>query len=557
MQSSQLGDADALWLLALALLVSCGGTTEPRTADTRTVEITASADTLTFLGQQQILGLTVKNAAGDPVTPSNVTWASRAPAIVSVDATGTVQARANGEATIVVTAETATDSIVMTVAQEAANITISGVDTVFALGVHARLTARAVDAGGSDYTLEPLRWSSGDEATVTVDQQGRVLPLAAGLVGITVSAGDFQSVHLLAIEDAIPLEVGTALADSLQFVLEDVSSANGVIGVQGAVIIPGTGTWVGVFGRSGEATVMRPDMAVPIGSVAKTVISGLVLHLVDQGLLSLDDTVGDLLPPFTNPNVTPGATVRQLLQNTSGIASYSSAPGFVDSLLVDRNRVWTPAEVVETFVTAAEFSPGATWKSSNTGYLLGGMIAEAVTGQSLPDLYASEIYGPLGLQEIFLKDSEPARATTSETWNGPAGGPFENFTDLYDGPSFSTGLWPLGNLVVNARTLASWGEGLFGDFLSPAVRNEMLTAVPDDGRIPNEVGAGIGVRKFDFLQRTQWGHSGTVYNGSGFLLYDEASGIVVALVYNQPGGSHSNSHFTLVSEMLRLALAGN
>lgn len=541
----------------LLLLAACGSSTEPQTADTLTAEITASADTLTFFGQQQTLGLDVRNGAGDAVTPASVTWTSRAPSVVSVDATGTVQATANGEATIVVKADAATDSIVMTVSQEAANITISGVDTVFALGVHARLTAGAVDAGGSDYTLEPLTWSSENPATATVDQQGRVLPLAAGLVGITVSAGDFQSVHPLVIEDAIPLEVGTPLADSLQFVLEDVSSANGVIGVQGAVLIPGAGTWVGVFGRSGETTVMRPDMAVPIGSVAKTVISGLVLHLVDQGMLSLDDAVGDLLPGVTNPNVTPEATVRQLLQNTSGIASYSSAPGFVDSLLVDRNRVWTPAEVVEKFVTAPEFAPGTSWKSSNTGYLLGGMIAEAVTGQSLPDLYASEIYGPLSLQEIFLKDSEPARATTSETWNGPLGGPFENFTELYDGPSFSTGLWPLGGLVVNARTLAAWGEALFGDFLDPIVRTEMLAAVPDDGRIPNEVGAGAGVRKFDFLGRTQWGHSGTTYNGSGFLLYDEASGIVVALAYNQPGGSHSNSHFTLVSEMLRLALAGN
>lgn len=353
-------------------------------------------------------------------------------------------------------------------------------------------------------------------------------------------------------EAAVAPEVGPALADSLQAALDEVSAASGVVGAQAAVIIPGIGTWTGVYGRSGAVTAMRPDLAVPVGSVAKTVVSGLVLHLVDRGLVRLDDTVGALLPPL--PNVPPAVTVRQLLQNTSGIASFSSGAGFTDSLAADRDRRWTAPEIVARFVGPPEFAPGTSWRSSNTGYLLGAMIAEAVTGETLADLYGQALYGPLDLGEMFHPGTEPARAPTAEAWTGPAGGPLVSFTRMYDGPSFQTGRWPLA-LVVSARSLARWGEALFTDFLGPAVRAEMLTAVDDDGGIPNQVGAGVGVRKFDFLGRTQWGHSGTTAGGSGMLLWDEASGIVVALTYNQNGGSHRSSHFTLAPRLLALALA--
>ncbi len=538
-------------LIPLLALAACGGPVAPASNVAVTVEL-AAADTLTFLGEERPLVVVARGPDGAAVTPSGLSWTSRAPSVAEVDASGTVRALANGDATIVVRAGSAADSIVVTVAQVASSVTITGPDTVFALGVHARLRASARDAGDNPYVLEPLTWGSADPATATVDAQGRVLPLAAGAVGIIARAGALQATHALVIEDAIPLDVDPALADSLQWALEDVSDAHGVVGVQGAVIVPGVGTWVGVHGRSGSTSVMRPDMALPVGSVAKTVISGLLLHLVDIGALGLDDRVGDLLPPFEH--VTPEATVRQLLQNTSGIASFTSAPGFADNVLADRGRTWSPAELVETFVGAPEFAPGASWKSSNTGYLLAGMIAEGVTGQDLAALYAAELYGPLGLQAIFLRHSEPPRAAASETWNGPTGGPLENFTDLYDGPSFSTGTWPLGGLVVSAPTLAAWGEALFGDFLGPTVRAQMLAAVPDDGGIPNQVGAGVGVREFDFLGRTQWGHSGTSFNGSGMLLWDEASGVVVALAYNQNGPSHGASHFVLAPRLLRLAL---
>lgn len=352
-----------------------------------------------------------------------------------------------------------------------------------------------------------------------------------------------------------PADVGTGLtaglAGQLQEAIETESGANGVIGMQAAVIVPGVGTWHGEYGRSGEAVPMQADMLVPLGSVAKTVISGLVLSLVDDGLLSLDQTMGELLPPLAN--VPADVTVAQILRNSSGIASYSSAPGFSTAVFADRNRVWTREEVLGLFVGPPEFEPDTDWKSSNTGYMLAELIAQVVTGEDLIELYRRRLYGPFGLTGIAVLGEDTPASPLAMTWTGPAGGPFIDFGEQYDGPSFRTALGFVGSTVMNAATLTRWGQVLFEELLSDSMRDAMMTAVTDDGSIPGQTGAGLGVRRYNWLGGTQWGHSGTILNGSAFLLYDVDSRIVVALTYNQPGGSHNNSHFQLVQTLLQLA----
>lgn len=346
--------------------------------------------------------------------------------------------------------------------------------------------------------------------------------------------------------------LGDELAGRFQQAIEAQSAANGVIGMQAAVIVPGVGAWDGVYGRSGATSGMEADMLIPLGSVAKTVISGLVLDLVDDGLLGLDDTMGELLPPLDN--VPPEVTVAQILRNSSGIASYSSAPGFSEAVFGDPERVWTREEVIRTFVGPPEFPPDAAWKSSNTGYMLAEMIAESVTGEHLIDLYRNRLYEPFDLTGIAVVGEDAPSNPLAVTWSGAAGGPFTDFSATFGSPSFRTALGFVGSTVMNAKTLARWGQVLFEELLSDSIRSAMLTAVPDDGSITGQTGAGLGVRRYNWNGGTQWGHSGTIINGSAFLLYDTGTRIVVALTYNQSGGSHFNSHFGLVQTLLQLAL---
>lgn len=539
-------------LLALACL-GCGGGDAGPLETTLHLEIIASDAPLSFLGAELQLQVTATDQDGVSVPTAGVRWSSADPEIASVSPTGLVTAVDNGAASIRAELEGASATREVVVAQMLDAVGIEGPDTVFDPGLRTRLVAVATDPGGAPFTRTPLAWRSSDETVVSVDGDGRARALAAGTARLSAGLDGVEGSHDLTVVPTLPLEIDTAVAEGFQWALEDISRQHGVIGTQATVLLPQAGAWTGVYGRSGETSVMRPEMLVPLGSVAKTVISGLLLALVDEGVVSLDDTLGRWLPAFDN--VPPQVTLTEVLQNTSGIASYSSAPGFTDSLVADLGRVWKRDELVRTFVGPPLFPPGTSWKSSNTGYLLAEMVAEAATGRPLIDLYHAYLYEPLGLDGIAVLGAEEPSHPLAVTWNGPAGGPFVNFTETYDGPAFHTGNGFLGATVMSSATLARWGRALFGDFLSEPTRAAMLTAVPDDGTIPGQTGGGVGVRRFGFLGGTQWGHSGTTYNGSAFVLWDPGSGVVVGVVFNQPGPSHQQANFALVEELLRQALA--
>lgn len=516
------------------------------------LEVTASDTLLTYVGDQLQLQVTATDADGMSVSTAGVHWTSANTGVATVRAGGVVTAVDNGSAVIHAELEGASAARQVTVAQELAEVRIQGPDTVFDPGIRTRLVAVALDAGGAPFTLAPLTWRSDNESVVAVDNEGRARGLTGGTARVSAGLDGVAGSHDLTVIPSLTLEIDTAVAEGFQWALEDTSKAHGVIGAQATVLLPGMGAWTGVYGRSGETSVMRPEMLVPLGSVAKSIISGLLLKLADQGVVSLSDTLGKWLPAYDN--VAPEATLTQILQNTSGIASYSSAPGFTDSLVADLNHVWTRDEVIRTFVGSPIFDPGASWQSSNTGYMLAEMVAEAATGQPLIDLYHTYLYQPLGLDGVAVRGAEVPTHPLAVTWNGPAGGPFENFTETYDGPAFQSALGFVGATVMNSATLAKWCQALFGDFLGGPTRSAMLTAVPDDGHISGETGGGVGVRRFGFQSRVQWGHSGTVYNGSAFMLWDQESGIVVATVFNQPGASHKQANFAVVEELLKQGL---
>ena len=284
----------------------------------------------------------------------------------------------------------------------------------------------------------------------------------------------------------------------------------------------------------------------------KSINSAVLLSLADDGVVGLENTLGQWLAPFTNPNIPTGVTVRQLLQNTSGIYSYTSHPSLGDSLFLDLSRAWTPRELMEKFVLAPVFAPGTSWKASNSGYVLAAMIAEAATGMTMAELLRSRVFDPMGMVEATVAGFEDPTAPVASTWQGPPGGPLVSSEDLTT-TAAHTILWP--QTILGAEALLEFGKSLFGDFLSAPLRAQLLTSVPDDGGIPGQVGGGVGIRKYNYLGRTQWGHSGSQGTGSGFLVWDEASGIVIVLLYNQSGGSHFSSHFRLLPSMLQIALA--
>jgi D-alanyl-D-alanine carboxypeptidase len=95
-----------------------------------------------------------------------------------------------------------------------------------------------------------------------------------------------------------------------------------------------------------------------IGSISKTFGAAIILQLVDEGLLSLDDTVADVDPELAErfPQVA-AVPIRDLLGMTSGIADYMNVPDSAVAALTNApDTQWDPEELI-SFGTAAGVEP--------------------------------------------------------------------------------------------------------------------------------------------------------------------------------------------------------
>lgn len=176
----------------------------------------------------------------------------------------------------------------------------------------------------------------------------------------------------------------------------------GVSGVQARMVGPDDRQSVATSGTA-DLNIGRP---VPpngyfrMASTSKTLVATVVLQLVAEDRLSLEDKVGHWLPGVVEGNGNDGSriTIRQLLQHTSGIPD--DLPGYTtpEEYYQQRHDLYSPEQLVaRAMAHAPDFSPGAGWKYSNTGYVLLDMIIQKVTGRPAHREIGDRVLRPLGL----------------------------------------------------------------------------------------------------------------------------------------------------------------
>jgi len=153
-----------------------------------------------------------------------------------------------------------------------------------------------------------------------------------------------------------------------------------------------------------------------IYSMTKPITSVAIMMLVERGLFHLEAPVSDFIPAFadmqalipgadkidqTTPCATP--TIHQLLTHTSGL-SYPFNPGIVSQAMDEAKLIFGPdqgplASLVNKLAGfPLAFAPGTRWEYSVAIDVLG-RVVEVVTGKSLAEVFAEEIFAPLGMTE--------------------------------------------------------------------------------------------------------------------------------------------------------------
>jgi D-alanyl-D-alanine carboxypeptidase len=313
--------------------------------------------------------------------------------------------------------------------------------------------------------------------------------------------------------------------------------------VSASVILRDGSQWSGVAGQNRIGEFLRPEQLISIASITKTMTGALILQLADESRLSLDDPVSKWLDP--RPHVDPAITLRQLMNHTNGLDNYTTTAAFNATIGADLSRVFTANDLLD-FVGPARFQPGARTQYTNTSFLLLGQVAEKVTGHSIVALYHERLWDPLQLGEVFLPGYEtpPMPAAHALVSSGGVVNPIEQMSFLSAGNSAF-------GLLASARDVARWGHALFtGNVVSAKSQTEMRMLVSAAGNIPGETGAGLGIRGYGYLGRSQIGHSGGSWFGSSLLLHDPAVGVTVVVAMNQGQGA---DHFVLAPSLLEVA----
>jgi D-alanyl-D-alanine carboxypeptidase len=301
-------------------------------------------------------------------------------------------------------------------------------------------------------------------------------------------------------------------------------------GVPGVIIMTRRGQQVSnvVAGLADKATgqPMQPQDKVRIGSITKTFVATVVLQLAAERRLSLNDSVQKWLPGvITGHGYHPAQiTIRQLLQQTSGIRDYTSAPGFLT--VANMAKTWQPQQLVDIALRLGP--PVHGWLYSNTNYILLGMIIQKVTGRSPATEISRRILAPLGLRGTsFPLTSKQIPAPYAHGYYGPI-----DVTNAIN-PSIA---WTAGGMISTVDDVARFYRALLdGRLLPPAQQRELLAAIPVNDTSRGELFAehyGLGIYSVQLSCGTAWGHDGGIIGFQTFAYTSPDGNRQAVIVYN-------------------------
>jgi CubicO group peptidase (beta-lactamase class C family) len=131
----------------------------------------------------------------------------------------------------------------------------------------------------------------------------------------------------------------------------------------------------------------------PIASCSKWLSAALVMTFVDEGKLSLSDTVGKYLPVLS-AHGKGDITIGQCLSHLTGIKE----PPLKQSLGEMKNLNSMDEAIEKIAELPMEGKPGKVFHYSNAGLQIAGAVIEKINGKSFETLFAERIAQPLEMK---------------------------------------------------------------------------------------------------------------------------------------------------------------
>ncbi len=358
------------------------------------------------------------------------------------------------------------------------------------------------------------------------------------LRGVAILVTAVASLSACAAPEAsqLPAEWHPALSTFAETVAADVE-ADGVGGMTVALARDGEVLWSEAYGWA------DPEAKIPAaretiyrtGSISKSVTAVLMAILVDDGVVSLDTPLEELVPEIAElAERPPGASpdLRQVASHTAGFAREPDLDGAATGPI----EGWTSRILESIPTTRYQTAPGTGYSYSNIGFGILGFGLERAAGEPFMDQVEARIFEPLGMtSSTFVVGDDLLPALSRGHANGGDGEVnTEQPAREHAGRGYKV---PNGGVYSTVDDLARFAAGVMGrggvSLLTGETRAEVLRVqTPEDP----ERGYGLGFSVDGADGRVFAGHGGSVAGYTAYLGFEPATGLTVVLLRNYNRG---------------------
>lgn len=301
-----------------------------------------------------------------------------------------------------------------------------------------------------------------------------------------------------------------------------------VPGVSVAVINNGAIEWARGYGvvEAGSKRPVTAETLFQAASISKPVAALGALHLVEKGVLSLDEDVNAKLSTWKVPvgaqTAEAPVTLRNLLNHSAGTTVHGfrgyAAGEDVPSLL----QLLDGAKPANSAPVRVERKPGDGWKYSGGGTSIAQLVMSNAAGKPFAPLMKDTVLDVLGMKHsTFEQPLPPALHASAATAHDSKGEPIKGKWHTYPEQA-AAGLWTTpSDLARFAIELQNASAGISNKVISKAMATQMLT------RLKGTYGLGIGVDNAQGLPTFSHGGSNAGFRTMMFAFTTTGQGAVV------------------------------
>ncbi len=274
------------------------------------------------------------------------------------------------------------------------------------------------------------------------------------------------------------------------------------------------------------------------GSVAKQFTAASLVLLAIDGKLSIDDPVRKYIPEL--PDYGAPLTIRHLLNHTAGVRDWGAVMELTGVGRGERIVRQDLAMYVTTRQKNLDFTPGAEYSYSNSGYTLASTIVERVSGKSLPEFTKERIFDPIGMTSTSWRDDferlVPGRV---QAYNGPPAGPWKlqmPFMNVYGN----------GGILTTIGDFLKWNAALSSGEWQTMVDMLETQGVLNDGR---KINYALGLVVGDYQGIREVGHGGRTAGYVTYLARYPELNLSTAVLCNAPSNNPTAITHKIIDEI--------